>query len=328
MRIKRISKIDASISVVGFGCWAAGGDWNRSDDQDSIHAIQRAVDLGVNFFDVAPVYGLGHAELILGEALLGRRQDVLIASKCGLVWDDNNQVTVNATKASLQTEVEDSLRRLQTDYIDLYQVHWPDPNTPISETMQALMDIRQSGKIRHIGVSNFSLALTREAMKYGEVSSFQGLYNMLERNPDNYHNIPLAYRVEDEILPFCAEEGIAFLPYSPIFQGLLTDHYRPNAEFDADDVRTSNPKMNGERQLIYLEMRDKLLQFAQKIDKPLGQIAINWLIEKEAVTSIIVGAQMPAQVEENVGSVSWQLTAELIAEIEAILAPYHETISA
>ena len=144
MKFKQTTRISEKISAVGFGCWATGGEdiWNQTTDQDSIKAIQRAVDLGVNFFDVAPVYGLGHAEIILGQALQGRRNDVLIASKCGLVWDKDKQVTVNLKPESLFVEIDDSLRRLNTDYIDIYQMHWPDPKTPIEVTMEALMKIR------------------------------------------------------------------------------------------------------------------------------------------------------------------------------------------
>ena len=144
-------------------------------DEDSIKTVQKAVDLGVNFFDVAPIYGMGHVEEILGKALKGRRESVLVASKCGLVWDDRKNVTINLTATSIHQEIDDSLRRLQTDYLDLYQMHWPDPNTPIEETISALEEIKKSGKIRHIGVSNFSVDLTRQAMAVGTVTSHQGL---------------------------------------------------------------------------------------------------------------------------------------------------------
>ncbi|MEM7113250.1 MAG: aldo/keto reductase [Chloroflexota bacterium] len=328
MRMKKVALIEEEISAVGFGCWATGGAdvWNNTTDQGSIAAIQRAVDLGVNFFDVAPVYGLGHAETVLGQALRGRRQKVLIATKCGLVWDEQKRVRNDLTAVSLHQEIDTSLQRLQTDYIDLYQIHWPDPNTPIAETMAALEAIKQSGKIRHIGVSNFSLALTQEAMQHGTVVSHQGLYNMLERNPDSYHNIPLAYRVEDEILPFCQQQGMAFLPYSPIFQGLLTDGFQASGNFDSNDVRSANPKLNGERFHTYFGMREALRGFAERIKRPLSQIAINWLIEQEAVTSVICGAQTVAHVAENTGSQSWQLTDDMMAEVEAILAPYKAEI--
>jgi aryl-alcohol dehydrogenase-like predicted oxidoreductase len=324
MRAKKVTRIVEPLSVVGFGCWAAGGAdiWNNTTDPDSISAIQRAVDLGVNLFDVAPVYGLGHAETILGKALKGRRNAVLIATKCGLIWDDQKRVTNNLTANSLKREIDDSLRRLDTDYVDLYQMHWPDPQTPIAETMAALEDIRQSGKIRYIGVSNFSLDLTTEAMQHGTLASHQGLYNLLERNPDRYHNIPLTYRTEAEILPFCREQGMAFFPYSPLFQGLLTNGFTASRNFDEQDVRSQNPNLAGERFKTYFEISEKLRAFAREIGRPMSQVAINWLIRQEAVTSVICGAQTVAQVEENVGSVAWELTDSMLAEIEAILVPY------
>jgi aryl-alcohol dehydrogenase-like predicted oxidoreductase len=324
MKYNQVPLIDAEISAVGFGCWAAGGGdiWNNTTDQDSIRAIQRAMELGINFFDVAPVYGLGHAEKILGEALRGRRQEVLIASKCSLVWDEAKNVTLNLTRESLFREIEDSLRRLNTDYIDLYQIHWPDPNTPIEETMGALADIKASGKIRYIGVSNFSLELTKEAAVAGEIVSHQGLYNLLERNPTSYHNIPLAYRSEAEMLPYCREAGMAFLPYSPLFQGLLTGKFKASGNFDDQDVRSANPKLSGETYQVYFEMAEKLKGFAAEIGRPLTQVAINWLINQEAVTSVICGAQTPEHVEENAGSADWDLTPEMVDRIEAILAPY------
>lgn len=326
MRFKRVGVIPDDISAVGFGCWATGGGdiWNDTTDQDSIKAIQMAIDLGVNFFDVAPVYGFGHAETVLGQALGGRRLEVLIASKCGLVWDDSKNVTLNLSPESLFQEIDDSLRRLNTDYIDIYQMHWPDPDTPIEVTMGALEKIKDSGKIRHIGVSNFSLELTKAAAAVGEIASHQGLYNMLERNPTSYHNIPLSYRTEDEILPYCQENGIAFLPYSPLFQGLLTGKFKPSDNFDDQDVRSENPKLSGESFSTYFEIAEKLKGFAREIGKPLTQVVINWLIEQDAVTSVICGAQNVDHVEENVGSVDWALTQEIMERIEAILAPYAE----
>jgi aryl-alcohol dehydrogenase-like predicted oxidoreductase len=328
MKTKKVPLIDEELSVVGFGCWAAGGGdvWNNSTDQASIEAIRRAVVLGINFFDVAPVYGLGHAETILGQALKGQRHKVFIATKCGLVWDEQKQVANNLTAASLCREIDDSLRRLQTDYVDLYQLHWPDPNTPIADTMAALAEIRQSGKIRYIGVSNFSLALTQEARQHGVIVSHQGLYNMLERNPTSYHGIPLAYRTEAEILPLCREQGMAFLPYSPLFQGLLTDGFKTSGNFDSKDVRAANPKLTGEAFKTYFEISEKLRTFAREIGRPLGQVAINWLINREAVASVICGAQTPEHVEENAGSASWDLTADMMAHIETILAPYEAAI--
>lgn len=328
MRMKTVPAVDFEFSAVGFGCWAAGGSsvWNDSDDDKTIRAIQRAVELGITFFDVAPVYGFGHAETMLGKALGNQRQQVIIASKCGLRWDAQGNIVNDLSPARIQQEIDDSLRRLNTDYIDIYQMHWPDPNTPIGETMQTLLQIQEAGKIRHIGVSNFSARLMDEARQHGDIVSHQGLYNMLERNPVQYHNIPLDYRTEKETLPYCQEHGMAFFPYSPLFQGLLTDNFKAQGQFDENDVRSANPKLNGESFQAFYEIRQKLLAFAQEIGKPLSQVAINWLIEQPAVTSVICGAQSVAHVEENAGSADWTLSADSMAQIENILQPYYERI--
>ena len=326
MKMKRIPRLDEDLSAVGFGCWGiSGGDvWNNTTDADSIAAIHHALDRGINVFDVAPVYGLGHAETILGQALQGHRHAVIIASKCGLPWDDNNNVRVDLSAASLCQEIDDSLRRLSTDYIDIYQMHWPDPKTPIEESMEALLRIQESGKIRHIGVSNFPADLTRKALALGEIATYQGLYNLLERNPTSYHAIPLDYRMADEIVPLCREERIGLLPYSPLLQGLLTDGFKAEGNFDENDVRSENPKLSGEAFPTYFEMSEQLRAFARRIGKPLSQVAINWLINQDVVASVISGGQIPAHVEENAGSASWDLTDAMLDEIETLLAPYKE----
>ena len=329
MKMKKVRALGFELSAVGFGCWAAGGTivWNNANDDSTIRAIQRGIELGINFFDVAPVYGFGHAETILGQALGVRRHQVIIATKCGLRWDDSRTIVNNLRPESIMQEIEDSLRRLQTDYIDLYQMHWPDPATPIGETMEALLQIQASGKIRNIGVSNFSRALADEARTYGQIVSHQGIYNMLEHNPTHYHNNPLTYRVKSEILPHCLEHGMAFFPYSPLLQGLLTDHFKVENQFDAKDVRATNPKLNGEKFKLYYQIRAELLAFSADIGKPLAQVAINWLIDQTAVTSVICGAQTTAQVEENAASASWTLTPAMSAEIERILQPYNDVLN-
>ena len=326
MKMKRIPRVDEDLSAVGFGCWGISGSdvWNNTTDADSMAAIHRALDRGINFFDVAPVYGLGHAETILGHALKGHRHEVLIASKCGLPWDDQKNVRLDLSAGNLYREIDDSLRRLSTDYVDIYQMHWPDPKTPIEESMEALLRIKESGKIRHIGVSNFSADLTREALALGEIATYQGLYNLLERNPTSYHAINLDYRMEKEIVPLCREHGIGLLPYSPLFQGLLTDAFKAEDNFDENDVRSENPKLNGEAFPVYFEMSERLRAFARRIGRPLSQVAINWLIRQDVVASVISGGQIPDHVEENAGSASWTLTDEMVDEIEALLAPYKD----
>ena len=218
MLYKKVKMIEEEISVIGVGCWNFGGDWDSTDDRKSVDIIHRAIDLGINFFDVAPVYGWGHSEQVLGMALKqGRLRDkVLIASKGGLLWNDAHETTNNLSKKSLMKEIDQTLTRLQTDHIDIYQMHWPDPNVPLEETAEALEEIKQAGKIRYVGLSNFSQADVERMRKLTPVHCQQSLYNMLERNTTSYHGIPLEYRTEAEVLPAVRKHGQAFLPYSPL----------------------------------------------------------------------------------------------------------------
>lgn len=319
MKFKKVDKINEKLSVIGFGCWGISGPeyWDGTTDESSIKAIHKAIEYGVNFFDVAPVYGFGHAEEVLGKAIKGFRSKIIIATKCGLIWDEQKRITNNLKPKSIFKEVEDSLKRLQTDYIDLYQLHWPDPSLDIEETMDAMLELKKSGKIRYIGLSNFSISEAKRAMQKAEISSMQGLYNMLERNANSYHNIPLEYRTEREILPFCLENGMAFFPYSPLLQGLLAGKFTGNESFK--DVRAANPNLSGEKFKTYINVVKKLKIIANEIKKPLSQIALNWLIKSKAVTSVIAGVQNPQQLEENIGAVTWEMDDDLYYKIEKII---------
>lgn len=323
---RRIGTTELEASVIGYGCWVISGSdfWTGTGDESSIKAVQTAYDMGINFFDVAPVYGFGHAEELLGKALKGKRGKVIIASKCGLVWDDQKRITNLLSKRSILKEIDDSLRRLGTDYIDIYQMHWPDYNTPIEETMDALNQIKKEGKIRFIGASNFPVKLLNEARKYGEIVSHQCLYNMIDRNADFYHNIPLYYRTEEEIIPDCKENKTAFIPYSPLCQGLLTGTFKPGENFDEKDVRNANPELKGEKLARNLQIVEELKKVAERIGKPLSQIALNWLIKNETVTTIIAGATKTAHIKDNVESAAWELDDETYKEINTILDKYQK----
>lgn len=308
------------LSSVGFGCWAIGGTWNNTEDQKSIETIKKAVELGINFFDVAPIYGMGHSEKILGEALKDYdRSSLFIATKCGLIWDENKVVTKSISRESLYKELNASLERLQTSYIDLYQIHWPFEGMELEEGMATLMEMKEKGLIRYIGLSNFSLKDTKKCMELAEISTLQGLYNMLEPNSEIYHHKQLEYRTANELLPICKEEGMAFLPYSPLMQGLLTGEFKLENNFDSSDDRSKNPKLNGERFLNYFNCVEELKEIAQEIGKPLSQVAINWLIAQKEVGPVICGAQTPQQIEENVRSTTWELEEKTIKKIEMVL---------
>ena len=326
MIYKKVSKIEEEISAIGVGCWGFGGDFDTTNDNKTRDIIMAAVDGGVNFFDVAPVYGWGHSEEMLGRILKeeGIRGKVLIASKGGLLFNEKHETFNNLSKKSLLWEVEQSLRRLQTDYIDIYQMHWPDPNVPLEETAEALVEMKKAGKIRYVGLSNFSQADVEKMMGYISVDCQQSLYNMLERNPVSYHNIPLDYRTEKEVLPNVAKYGQAFLPYSPMFQGLLAGKFNSGNHLSGNDIRQANPKLNGPDFELYMQAANALKALSGKYGKPMNEIAVNWLRQKPEVTCIIGGASSVGQMEQNLHSLSWDIDEKMMEEINSIIAPFED----
>lgn len=323
MIYKKVKMIEEEISAIGIGCWNFGGDWDGYNESDSINLVHAAIDSGINLFDVAPVYGYGNSEKILGKSLKhGKREKVLVASKCGLTWNSKHETSNNLTRKNILREIDESLIRLQTDYIDIYQLHWPDHNTPIEETVSALEEIKRAGKIRYIGLTNFSKKDIEKFMSMIEINSQQSLYNMFERNTDSYHNIPLEYKTEDEILPLVKEYGQAFFPYSPLFQGLLVGRFLEKGKFSEKDIRTANPKLSGEAFQTYQSGVVDLNEFAKDLAKPLNEIVINWLRQKEEITSIISGVSSIAQLEKNIHSTRWNLREDELKEINKIIEPF------
>lgn len=321
MKFKKVNKMDMTFSALGYGCWGASGSpsWTGHTDQNQIKAIHTAIDGGINFFDVAPVYGLGHAEKILGQALQGRRNQVLIATKCGLPWNREFQVRNDVREHVILKEIDESLSRLQVDHVDLYQIHWPTADgVAIEETMSALNKILQSGKARYVGLTNFSVENAKEANQYVDIASMQGLYNLLEQNADTYHNIPLQYRVKSEVLPFTQEKGMAFFPYSPLFQGLLGGAFNKSMTFNKEDVRNSNPKLNGELYKKYYKIIEELMMFSKEIGRPLNEIALNWLIKQNAITSVIAGVRNASQVKDNLKALDWTLEDDAYQHLNKI----------
>lgn len=267
MIYKKVERIKEEISAIGLGCWNFGGDWDSSSDDNSINIVHAAIDLGINLFDVAPVYGWHHAERVLGRALSGgKREKVLIASKCGLVWNEKHEAHNDLSKKNILREIDESLERLQTDYIDIYQLHWPDPGTSIEEIAEALTEIKTAGKIKHVGLSNFSQSDVEKFMTMIDIDEQQGLYNMFERNTDSYHNIPLAYKTEKEMLVTVGKYGQAFLPYSPLFQGLLAGKFKLGKNFSDRDIRNENPKLSGELFKFYYAGYERLQKVADEIE--------------------------------------------------------------
>ncbi|MDO4522107.1 MAG: aldo/keto reductase [Eubacteriales bacterium] len=322
MIYKRVKMIEEPISAIGIGCWGFGGDWDTSEEKKSIEIIHKAIDLGVNLFDVAPVYGWGVSETILGKALKdGKRDKVLIASKAGLTWEKKYETRNDLSKENLFREIDESLTRLQTDHIDIYQMHWPDPNTPLEETAEALAELKKDGKIRYVGLSNFAQKDVEKMMEMIDVHCQQSLYNMLERNPKSYHSIPLDYRTESEVFPTVKKYGQAFLPYSPLFQGLLAGKFLDGHKFSEHDIRSANPKLAGPEFEMYMNAARQIKAFSDEIGHPMNEVSVNWLRQKEEVTSIIGGASSIEQLEKNVNSLSWELDDEMIAKLNEITVP-------
>ncbi|MGY2981109.1 aldo/keto reductase [Thermostichus sp. OS-CIW-30] len=302
------------LSRVGLGTWAMGGGWwGPSDRQESYTTIRKAIDLGITTFDTAPIYGLGVSEEVLGQAIKdsGCRDRVVLATKAGLEWT-NNKVVRNSSLPRLAQELEDSLRRLQTDVIDLYQIHWPDPLEPIEETAAFLGQLLQQGKIRAIGVSNFSPEQMDRFRQVAPLHTAQPPYNLFER------------QIEAEVLPYCREHGIHTLVYSPLCRGLLSGRMTPQTTFPPGDMRAGiDPKFVEPRYSQYLKAAEALSQFAQdRYGKTLAQLAVRWLLDQPGVSVALWGARKPHHLEAISGLWGWSLDAEAMQTIEDILQRY------
>ena len=304
---------DLKPSRVGLGTWAIGGwMWGGSDDAQSIRTIQAAVDSGITLIDTAPVYGFGHSEEVVGKALAegGRRDKVVIATKVALDWKDGKPFR-NASRARILKEIEDSLRRLKTDVIDLYQVHWPDPNTPIEETAGALKDLLKAGKIRAIGVSNFSPAQMDKFRSVAPLATAQPPYNLFERES------------ETDVLPYAQRHGIVTLAYGALCRGLLAGKMTASSKFVGDDLRRNDPKFKQPRFGQYLEAVEALDRFAQeRYGKRVVHLAVRWILDKQDAGIALWGARKPMQLDPIREVYGWRLDQAAMAEIDAILAKH------
>jgi len=312
MNTRQLGNGGPNITEIGFGAWAIGGPWKfgwgKTDDAESIKAIHRALDRGINWIDTAAVYGLGHSEEVVGKALRGRREKVFVATKCSQVWDESGTVRTLAGPESIRKEIEQSLKRLQTDHIDLYQIHWPDWDTPVEETWMEMARLRDEGKTRYIGVCNFGVDLLERCEKISHVQSLQPIYNLLERD------------IEHEILPYCQSHGIGIVAYSPMQSGLLTGSF-DRSKVAADDWRiVHSEKFREPKYSRGLKLVEFLRPIAAKYNNTVGQLAVAWVLMNNAVTSAIVGARRSDQVEENIGGSGWRMTSEDMDAIEKYLA--------
>lgn len=302
---------DIQVTPVGLGTWAIGGwMWGGTDEAQSIDTIHRAIDKGIGLVDTAPVYGFGRSEEIVGKALSdGRRDQVALATKVALNWnDDHDKVWRDASASRIEREVEDSLKRLQTDRIDIYQVHWPDPKTPMEETARALEKLYQAGKIRAIGVSNFTPSQMDELQKSVPLHSLQPPYNLFERE------------IEQDILPYCRENGIATITYGGLCRGFLTGKMREDTQFTGDDLRKNDPKFQGDRYRQYLNAVAELDAFArERYQKSVLALALRWLVDQPGVTTALWGARRPEQLDLVDEIDGWSLDKNAMAEIDGIL---------
>jgi len=313
MELTSIPGTSIKVSPVAIGTWAIGGwMWGGTDEAESIATIRAAFEHGINIVDTAPVYGFGRSEEIVGKAIAEARlrSNVLIATKAGLQWD-GGKVSRNASRARILREVDDSLRRLRTDYIDIYQVHWPDPLITIEETADAMHVLLAQGKIRAIGVSNFSVVQMERFRRVAPLHVLQPPYNLFERG------------IEADLLPYCRENGIAMLGYGALCRGLLSGRMQPDTVFDGDDLRRTDPKFQEPRFEQYLAAVTKLDRLAQRFGKRVIHLAVRWMLD-QGITTALWGARHPGQLRPVDDVIGWSLDAAAKAEIERILS---ETIA-
>ncbi|TMC44896.1 MAG: aldo/keto reductase [Chloroflexi bacterium] len=315
MRKVRLGKTDLQVSVIAFGTWSFGGDWGAFDADEAKKTVARALDLGITFFDTAQGYGFGESERFLADALWStvRRDGVVLATKGGL-RKDGEALHRDASARWLREGVDSSLRNLRTDYIDLYQVHWPDPKTPVEETGRVLADLVREGKIRHAGVSNYSPRQMTELAQYGPVETDQPPYHMLHRD------------IEAEVLPYAERNDIGVLVYGPLAHGLLSGTMTLETTFPAGDWRGTSADFKGERFARDLEVVDRLKQYAAAREITLPQLAVAWTISNPAVDVAIVGARHPAHLDDPVAAADIRLAPSDRDEIDEILANAVEVV--
>ena len=316
MQTVRFGKTGMEITPIGFGAWAIGGGgwaaaWGPQDDDEAVSAIRRAVELGVNWVDTAAVYGLGHSEELVAQALksVPESERPYVFTKCSLVWDDGGDISNVLEKASVKRECEESLRRLQTDVIDLYQIHWPRPDEYIEEGWEAMAELKDEGKVRHIGVSNFDVSQMERIGEIAPVETLQPPYNMLNRG------------VEEEILPYCEEHDIGVIVYSPMRSGLLTGKMtRERIEnLPSDDWRRNNSDFQEPRLSKNLELVELLEEIGEQHGRSPGEVAIAWTLRHQAVTAAIVGGRRPDQVDGIIGAAELRLSEDELDRIEVFL---------
>ena len=310
MEYTKVHGLNREVSRIGLGTWSIGGSmWGGTDEQEALKTIQSALQHGISLIDTAPAYGFGRAEELVGQALAqyGRREEVTIATKVGLEWR-GDRVFRNATRARLVKEIDDSLRRLQTDYIDIYQVHWPDPLVPIEETAAAMHQLYKQGKIRAIGVSNYSLEQMNVFRHLAPLHTAQPPYNLFERG------------VERDVLPYCRTRGVSTLTYGSLCRGLLSGKMKPDTAFSGDDVRKMDPKFQQPRYAQYLKAVERLDRFAQEnYGKRVLELAVRWTLDQPFVTVALWGARHRKQLAPIADVGGWKLDLAALKAVDEIV---------
>ncbi|HWR01278.1 MAG TPA: aldo/keto reductase [Chlorobaculum sp.] len=315
MKKRALGSTGLQITPIGLGTWAIGGGewayaWGLQDDRDSVAAIRRAVELGINWIDTAAVYGLGHSEEIVGQAIAGMPEKPLIFTKCSLVWDDQRRVGNSLKAGSIRQECLQSIKRLGVEAIDLYQIHWPNPDEEVEEGWTEMAKLKKEGLVRHIGVSNFTVAQMQRAGAIAPVETLQPPYSMLRR------------AIEAETLPWCIEHGVGVIVYSPMLSGMLTGAMtKERAEsLPAGDWRRNNKEFQEPRLSRNLELVELLTSIGTRHGRSPGEVAVAWTLRHPGVSGAIVGGRSAAQVEGLVGAGALKLDDGEIAEIDAFVS--------
>ncbi len=314
MQTRQLGYTDLQLTTVGFGAWALGGPWQfgwgPQDDGEAVGAILTAPEEGINWIDTAPVYGCGHSEELVGKALKQTKEKPLIATKCSLLWNDKRQKVSCLKAESIREECHASLKRLGIDVIDLYQIHRPEPDEDIEQAWEEIAKLTEEGKVRYMGVSNFSIEQMERVRQIAPIASLQPPYSMVHRE------------VESDLLAYCAENSIGVIVYSPMQRGLLTGAFSQErlAGLPLDDHRRRSPDFHEPRFSATLELVDRLRPIAERDGRTLAQLAISWVLRRPEVTAAIVGARRPDQIAETAPASDFELSAEDVEEIERLLA--------
>ncbi len=320
MQTRKLGGTALELTTVGLGTWAMGGPWQYGwgpqDDDQAIGAILKALDMGINWIDTAPAYGLGHSEELIGRALKQTSHKPLIATKCGILWNEKKEKVTCLKKESIRRECHDSLKRLGIETIDLYQMHWPDPDEDVEEAWEEMVRLKEAGLVRYIGVSNFDVQQLERVRRIHPVASLQPPYSMLHRE------------VEGELLAYCRDNDIGVVVYSPMQRGLLTGKFNAErlAELPIDDHRRRNADFHEPRFTATMELVEKLRPIAERNGRTCAQLAVSWVLRRPEVTAAIVGARNPAQIEETTVAGDWNLGDDDIREIENLLAEWQRKI--